>query len=76
MNVTRLYVMPVIRALVFFAGCALLVMVAMMLPSFRDWAATWGAPTTAAGFSIAAVVGALAFWFGADGVLANLIGNR
>ena len=37
---------------------------------------TWGAPTTAAGFSIAAVVGALAFWFGADGVLANLIGNR
>lgn len=59
----------------FFAGCALLVMVAMMLPSFRDWAATWGAPTTAAGFSIAAV-GALAFWFGADGVLANLIGNR
>ncbi|GAC69559.1 hypothetical protein [Gordonia soli] len=67
---------PAGKAVLFVAGCVLLVLAAANLTHLGEWSHRWGQiPVFLVFFLVMSIAGRW-FWVGADAVLARVIGNR
>ncbi|OUC77238.1 hypothetical protein [Gordonia lacunae] len=67
---------PVLKAVLFVAGCALLVLAAANLTHLAQWADRWGQIPVFLGFFLLMSIAGRWFWTGADAILAKVIGNQ
>ncbi|WP_244332849.1 hypothetical protein [Gordonia polyisoprenivorans] len=67
---------PVLKVVVFLAGCVLLVLAAANLSNLGEWSDRWGViPVFLAFFLLMSIAGRW-FWTGADAILAALIWGK
>ncbi|WP_074849612.1 hypothetical protein [Gordonia westfalica] len=64
-----------VRAGAFVIGCLMLFIAASHVPEVGRESATWASMGVLAGSLTAATFGAMAFWVGARGIVARLIGT-
>ncbi|OUC75494.1 hypothetical protein CA982_26155 [Gordonia lacunae] len=67
---------PVLKAVLFVAGCALLVLAAANLTHLAQWSQQWGQIPVFLGFFLLMSIAGRWFWTGADAILAKVVGNQ
>ncbi|SDU44333.1 hypothetical protein SAMN04488548_1341212 [Gordonia westfalica] len=74
-RIRRVGTSSAVRAGAFVIGCLMLFIAASHVPEVGRESATWASMGVLAGSLTAATFGAMAFWVGARGIVARLIGT-